>query len=61
MTVYEKFYKYDDRLMIKALSDYLSSDTECDACPISEFCKNNQDRSCRGVFYRWLKKEVEDA
>lgn len=61
MTVYEKFYKYDDRFMIKALSDYLSSDTECDDCPISELCKHNSDIKCYENFEMWLQKEVEDA
>lgn len=61
MTVYEKFFKYDDSFMLKALAIYLSSDTECDACPVSELCKENNDLSCRKVFLMWLQKEVEDA
>lgn len=61
MTVYEKFYKNDDSFMMKALAYYLSDDTDCDACPISEICKNSNDCSCSVIFYRWLKKEVKDA
>ena len=50
MTVYEKFFKYDDIFMLKALAIYLSDDTDCDDCPVSELCKENNDLSCRNVF-----------
>ena len=61
MTVYEKFYKHDDCFMMKALSEYLSSDTECDDCPVKELCKQHNDISCRGIFHMWLQKEDEHA
>ena len=57
MTVYEKFYKNDDHLMIKALSDYLSSDISCDECQISELCKQNPDYACFAIYKMWLEKE----
>ena len=56
MTVYEKRYKNDDSLMIKALAEYLSSDIECEDCPADVICLNN-NLSCRGVFEMWLQKE----
>lgn len=60
MTRYEKFYKNDDRFMIKALAEYLSSDIECEDCPADEICLND-NLSCRECFRVWLLKEVEDA
>lgn len=60
MTVYEKFYKHDDRYMIAALADHLSYCTDCDVCQISELCKNHNEINCIEVFSMWLQKETDE-
>lgn len=59
MTVYEKFYKHDDRYMIAALADNLSY-TDCDVCQISELCKNHNEMNCKEIFSMWLQKEADE-
>ena len=57
MTVYEKLYKNDDRLLIKALSEYLACYTDCEDCPIAKLCTHDNAMKCYERFEMWLQKE----
>ena len=56
--------EYIETLSNEKIADFLSENTDCDACPIKDYCHNDDFRFvCYRVWLRWLgdeHKEVEE-